>query len=83
MTLAFFDNNDAAHRVTTYRKDGRPQLEKRILVECGANVRCINFNVATDCPLPMVGCNTHIQTFGDDKVSVIAKIMNYPTGVMA
>ena len=26
----------------------------------------------------MVACNTHIKTFGDNKVSVVAKIMNYP-----
>ena len=35
-------------------------------------------DVVTDCPLPMVACNTHIKTFGDNKVSVDAKIMNYP-----
>ena len=26
----------------------------------------------------MVGCATHIKTFGDNQVSVIAKIMDYP-----
>ena len=47
-------------------------------MDCGANVLCINLDVANDCPLPMVSCNTHIKTFGDNKVSVVAKIMNYP-----
>ena len=74
MTLAFFYNSDAASGVTTYGKDGQPQLRKRILVDCGVNVLCINLDVANDCPLPMVSCNTHIKTFGDNKVSVIAKI---------
>ena len=78
MTQAFFNNNDAASGVTTYGKDGQPQLRKRILVDCGANVLCINMEVATDCPLPMVSCSTHIKTFGDNKVSVVAKISNYP-----
>ena len=77
MTLAFFDNHDAAHGVTTYGKNGEPQLRKRILVDCGANVLCINMDVATDCSLHMVPCNTHIKTFGDNKVFV-AKILNYP-----
>ena len=47
-------------------------------MDCGANVLCINMDVATNCPLPMVSCNTHIKTFGDNKVSVIAKISNHP-----
>ena len=78
MTLAFFDNNDAASGVTTYGKDGQPQLRKRILVDCGANVLCINRDVANDCPLPMLSCSAHIKTFGDNKVSVIGKILDYP-----
>ena len=78
MTLAFFDNNDAASGMTTYGKDGQPQLRKRILVDTGANVLCINRDVATDCPLPMLSCNANIKTFGDNKVSVIGKILDYP-----
>ena len=77
MTLAFFDNSDAAHGVTTYGKNGQLLLKKRISLDCGANVLCINLEVATDCPLPMVSCNTHIKTFGDNKVSVMAKFLNY------
>ena len=26
----------------------------------------------------MAACNTHIKTFSDNKVSVVAKIFNYP-----
>ena len=66
MMLAFFDNNDAAHGVATYGKDGQSQLRMRILVDCGANVLCINLDVATDCPLPLVSSNTHIKTFEDN-----------------
>ena len=64
--------------MTTYGKDGQPQLRKRILVDCGANVLCINMDVATDCSLHMVSCITHIKIFGDNKASVIVKILNYP-----
>ena len=67
MTLAFFDNDDAAHGVTTYSKNGEPQLMKRILVDSGANVLCIKLDVATNCPLPMVSCTTHIKIFGDNQ----------------
>ena len=38
----------------------------------------INPEMATDWPLPMVSRNTHIKTFGDNKVSVMTKILNYP-----
>ena len=72
MTQAFFDNNDVAHGVTIYGKDGQPQRKQRISVDCGAYVLCINLDVANNCPLHMVSCNTHIKTFGDNRVSVVA-----------
>ena len=46
--------------------DGQPQIGKRILVDWGADVLDINLDVANDCPLPMVSCNTRIKTFGDN-----------------
>ena len=34
--------------------------------------------MANDCLSPVVNCNTHIKTFGHNKVSVVAKILDFP-----
>ncbi len=51
-------SDDPRLQRTTYGRNGDKQLNKRILVDNGANVPCISMRVALDCPIPMITCNT-------------------------
>jgi hypothetical protein len=78
MTLCFLDNKLEGVGVTTYNKRGEPVLLDGIMMDSGANVVCLSREVADDCALPQEPCHTTIRVFGDNSVTVVARIKNYP-----